>query len=323
MTKRTGLFDINADFDVKRLIEGDQKSQQKEMTIEKALTTITKQMQVSGFRQRTIKDYNLHMNHLCKITNVTYLHEISSELIYLWLDSMKVSNQTKLIRLKCLKAILSKCFDNGWVKQRFWKSINIKVDKNVKKGATSNEIQILLSLLDLNSFIGLRDAVAIITLYKTGIRINTLGQLEERHIDFENMMLNLDGAILKNHKMLQLPIDNQMAQLFRVLIDQNKKIRSSYNQRNKFVFLSQKGTSLNTKSTNNAISKRLHKYSKEYNLVNINPHAIRRGYAKDLLNKGANLALISKALGHSNLAVTTQYLDLDEEEVVTNLRKFM
>lgn len=323
MTKRTGLFDINVDFDVKQLIEGDQKSQQKEMTIEKALTTITKQMQVSGFRQRTIKDYNLHMNHLCKITNVTYLHEISSELIYLWLDSMKVSNQTKLIRLKCLKAILSKCFDNGWVKQRYWKTINIKVDKNVKKGATSSDIQVLLSLLDLNSFIGLRDAVAIITLYKTGIRINTLGQLEERHIDFENMMLNLDGAILKNHKMLQLPIDNQMAQLFRVLIDQNKKIRSSYNQRNKFVFLSQKGTSLNTKSTNNAISKRLNKYSKEYNLVNINPHAIRRGYAKDLLNKGANLALISKALGHSNLAVTTQYLDLDEEEVVTNLRSFM
>ncbi|WP_342543308.1 site-specific integrase [Paenisporosarcina sp. FSL H8-0542] len=323
MTKRTGLFDINVDFDVKRLIEGDQKSQQKEMTIEKALTTITKQMQVSGFRERTIKDYNLHMNHLCKITNVTYLHEISSEMIYLWLDSMKVSNQTKLIRLKCLKAILSKCFDNGWVKQRYWKTINIKVDKNVKKGATSSEIQVLLSLLDLNSFIGLRDAVAIITLYKTGIRINTLGQLEERHIDFENMMLNLDGAILKNHKMLQLPIDNQMAQLFRVLIDQNEKIRRRYSQRNKFVFLSQKGTSLNTKSTNNAISKRLNKYSKEYNLVNINPHAIRRGYAKDLLIKGANLALISKALGHSNLAVTTQYLDLDEEEVLTNLRTFL
>lgn len=59
------------------------------------------------------------------------------------------------------------------------------------------------------------------------------------------------------------------------------------------------------------------------NTVNINPHAIRRGYAKDLLNKGANLALIPKALGRSILAVTTQYLDLDENEVVTNLRAFL
>jgi site-specific recombinase XerD len=323
MTKRTGLFDINVDFDIKKLIQGEQKSQQNEMTIEKALSTITKQMQVCGFRERTIKDYNLHMNHLCTITSATYLHEITNELIYVWLDSMKVSNQTKLIRLKCLKAILSKCFDNGWITQKYWKSINIKVDKNVKKGATSNEIQILLSLVDLNTFIGLRDAVAIITLYKTGIRINTLGQLEERHVDFENMMLNIDGSILKNHKMLQLPIDEQLAHLLSVLINQNKKIRSKYNQSNNFVFITQKGTSLNTKSTNNAISKRLNKYSKEYNLVNINPHAMRRGYAKELLNKGANLALISKALGHSNLAVTTQYLDLDEEEVVTSLRAFL
>ena len=323
MTKRTGLFDINVDFDMKKLIQGEQKSHQNEMTIEKALTTITKQMQVSGFRERTIKDYNLHMNHLCNITSATYLHEITTELIYVWLDSMKVSNQTKLIRLKCLKAILSKCLDNGWIKQKYWKSINIKVDKNVKKGATSNEIQILLSLVDLNTFIGLRDAVAIITLYKTGIRINTLGQLEERHIDFDNMMLTLDGSILKNHKMQQLPIDEQMAHLFQVLIIQNKKIRDNFNQTNKFIFITQKGKSLNTKSTNNAISKRLNKYSKDYSLVNINPHAIRRGYAKNLLNKGANLALISKALGHSNLAVTTQYLDLDVEEVVINLRGFL
>jgi hypothetical protein len=35
------------------------------------------------------------------------------------------------------------------------------------------------------------------------------------------------------------------------------------------------------------------------------------------------LALISKALGHSNLAVTTQYLDLDVEEVAENLREYI
>mgnify|MGYP003580375914 CR=1 FL=1 len=39
------------------------------------------------------------------------------------------------------------------------------------------------------------------------------------------------------------------------------------------------------------------------------------GFAKSLLNKGANIAEISKALGHSNLALTTKYLHLDKEEV--------
>ena len=113
------------------------------------------------------------------MTGAKYLNEITQETTYLWLESMSVSNKTKLIRLKCLKAILGECFDNGWIKQKFWKSINIKVDKNVKRLLRSDEINILLSLLDLNTYIGLREAVVILTLYICGLRMKTLGQLEE------------------------------------------------------------------------------------------------------------------------------------------------
>lgn len=315
------MFDVP--LDVTDLVRNKDVKVKKSLSIEQALSILVKQMEVSGFRKRTISDYQLHMNHLMKVTGVSYLSEITSDTIYEWLASMAVSNQTKLTRLKCLKAILSKCFNNGWYEQNFWKQINIKVDKNVKKGSTSNDISILLSLLDLNTFVGLRDAVAVITLHRTGVRINTLGQLEEKHIDYENLTLNLDGSILKNHKLLQLPIDEQMAALFKVLIQQNQRIRARYKQNNEYLFISRKGTGINTKSTNNLISKRLHKYSGEFGLENINPHAIRRGYAKELLNKGANIALISKALSHSNLAVTTQYLDLDISEVSSNLREYL
>ncbi|WP_232787207.1 tyrosine-type recombinase/integrase [Planococcus sp. MB-3u-03] len=198
MSKRSGAFDVQVD--VSKLIRNNRQGQSSKngsVTLEKAMEVIVKQMQVSGFRERTMKDYQLHWRHFEKVTGTTYLNEIAADTIYIWLESMSVTNQTKLTRLKCLKAILTKCFDNGWIEQKFWKTISIKVDKNVKKGATSDDIEILLSLLDLNSFVGLRDAVAIITLYKTGIRINTLGQLEEKHIDFDNLTLNIDGSILK------------------------------------------------------------------------------------------------------------------------------
>jgi len=79
----------------------------------------------------------------------------------------------------------------------------------------------------------------------------------------------------------------------------------------------------NSKSSNCAISKQLHKYAKRFGLENINAHAIRRAYAKGLLEKGASIALISKALGHSDLAVTIQYLELDVEEVEKDLREFL
>ncbi|KGA98124.1 integrase [Alkalihalobacillus alcalophilus ATCC 27647 = CGMCC 1.3604] len=328
MTKRKGIFDVDADFSAFKQVnnsikEGKTPSVTKGRELDSVMDIIVQQMKVSGYRERTLTDYIRYMTQFRQVTNVKYLEEITTDTIYLWLDSMQVSNQTKLTRLKCLKAILSKCFKNGWFSSKFWHGINIKVDKKVKKGAKEDDVMVLLSLLDLNTYIGLRDAVAVLTLYKTGVRINTLGQLQEKHVDFDNKLLCMDGTVLKNHKLLKLPVDDELLHLLKVLIQQNNKIREYYGQKNSYLFISYKGTSLNTKSTNNAISKQLNKYAKKFGLNNINPHALRRGYAKSLLNKGANLALISKALGHSNLAVTTQYLDLDVEEVADNLRDYL
>jgi site-specific recombinase XerD len=42
-----------------------------------------------------------------------------------------------------------------------------------------------------------------------------------------------------------------------------------------------------------------------------------------LLKKGANIVYISKVLGHSNLAVTSQYLHLYKAEVAENLLQFL
>jgi len=55
---------------------------------------------------------------------------------------------------------------------------------------------VLTSLIDEDTFIGFRYTVEISTLYRPGRRIRTLGELKERHIDFENLYLNIDGAIV-------------------------------------------------------------------------------------------------------------------------------
>jgi integrase/recombinase XerD len=337
MTKRKGLLDVEVG--VKGLLDGltvpssnasktKAKTKQHEvlndsMLISNALETITRQMKVSGNRSRTISDYVLHVEHFQSITNVKYIADITADAIYRWLDSMNVSNQTKLTRLKCLKAFLSRCFDNGWIQIKFWKTINIKVDHKVKEGVTERDVKVLLSLLDLSNFIQLRDAVAVLVMYKTGIRISTLTQLEERHIDFNNNVLNLEGSIMKNHQQIKLPFNDLLKQLLGVLIKQNDVIRKGYGKNNSLVFITKYGDVISTSPTHNNIQKRLNKYSKIYGLKNINPHALRRGFAKSLLDKGANIAVISKALGHSDLSVTTKYLHLDVDEVANNLRSYL
>lgn len=336
MAKKKTIFTVNEDFSglFTDKLEGAETRGSKiakrsnergtdRFTIVKALATVTRQMEISGNRPRTISDYSIYVTHFTDTVKVKYIDELNAEHVYEWLAIMNVSNQTKLTRLKCLKAFLSRCFDNGWIESKFWRPINIKVDNVVKEGAAERDIKILLSLLDLGDFVQLRDATAALLMFKTGIRINTLVHLENRHIDLENNLLKIDGTIVKNHDQLLLPIDDNLNRLLSILMRQNDAIRKEYFQNNDYVFVTKQGGIIATSQTHNNIQKRLNKYSKDYGLKNISPHALRRGFAKNLLQKGANIAQISKALGHSNLAVTTQYLHLDKEEVAESLRKFL
>jgi integrase/recombinase XerD len=293
------------------------------LTLEKALSIVLRHMQASGLRERTMNDYELHVNHFAKITGVKNLEDINTDHIYEWLSSMNVSNQTKLTRLKCLKAFLSRCFDNGWITVNYWRNVRIKVDNPVKEGATEREIRMLLSFLDLSKFVELRDATAILLMYQTGIRIGTLTNLKTKHVDIDAQTLKIDGGILKNHQSIYLPFDDTLARLIDVLITQNELVRKAARTNNDLLFITKNGGRIATSPTNNNLIKRLGKYAKDFGLKNINPHALRRGFAKNLLGKGANIALISKALGHSDIAVTTRYLHLDKEEVADSLRNYL
>ncbi len=128
---------------------------------------------------------------------------------------------------------------------------------------------------------------------------------------------------MKNHQQIKLPFDDFLKKLLEVLLKQNAIIRTEYGKKNSLIFITKYGDVISTSPTHNNIQKRLNKYSRMYGLKNINPHALRRGFAKTLLNKGANVAVISKALGHSDISVTTKYLHLDIDEVVNNLRSYL
>ncbi|MEC1157573.1 tyrosine-type recombinase/integrase [Cytobacillus horneckiae] len=319
MTRKKDIYTITEDLNELK----DNIFRKLPETIIEALSMVIKQMEISGNRPRTIRDYELHVSNFIKETGVRKVQDIDVSSIYYWLSKMNVSNQTRLTRLKCLKAFLSRCLDNGWIENNFWKLIKVKVDSKIKEGTTDEDINQLLSKLDFKDYIQLRDGTAALLMYRTGIRLNTLSLLQVKHIDFDINMLKLDGSIMKNHEQLLLPFDEVLHRLLKALIRQNEKIIHNNNKENSFVFITRNANSISDNKTNNIIPKRLKSYSEKFGISNIRPHDLRRGFAKNLYNKGASVALISRALGHSNISVTTSYLHLDKEEVARDLRKHL
>ena len=294
------------------------------ISVLEALEIVIKQMEQEGKRPRTIKDYDTHVRHYVKTLGIDDISEVSSDSVYEWLSSMKVADSTKLIRLKCLRAFFERCNIRGWLPDPWWRNIKIKVSSPVKKSADERDILFVLSMLDLSDFIQLRDAVAILTLYQTGIRIETAALLREKHVDINGRALRLGGDIMKNHNALILPIDERLARLLSVLIEQNKKVRREKRTNNDYVFITAQGEPSLKTPTNNNIARRINAYRKEYKLDNFSAHAIRRAYAYNLYKRsGRDLALVSKALGHSDFSVTSRYLDLGAEEVADDLRKYL
>jgi len=342
--QRTGIFDLD---DVNEIKLSSTKKVEKEsvaeivnpsilvdateikmdngiILISKALLIVKEQLKICGIRKVTIEEYVYTFNRFIKEMELDYLNEITLDTVFEWLSKLgDVSKVTKQSRLRVLKAVLNRFYDNGWFSKNWWKDIKIKTDEQIKPPADEQQLSILLSLLDMSDFIQFRDAVAILTMYKTGIRVSTLIQLEEKHIDFETNTLNLTGDIMKNHDILRLPIDYELADNLKRLIKQNDIIRRHYKKRNKIVFIGKFGDTLDIGTRPSAITKRLSYYAKKYGLTNINAHAIRRAYAMNLRKKGADVVLISKALSHKSLAVTTRYLGISSEEVVKNLRDYL
>lgn len=294
-----------------------------DFSIEKALDIVVNQMEVAGLRPRTIKDYKTYVLDFVNKTGVKYMQDMDADAIYAWLSTMNVQPQTKAIRIKCLRAFLERCFDNGWFIKRFWRHISIHVNEPIKEGATEDEVFSLLRILDLSNYVQLRDAAAVLLMFETGIRLNTLSNLTEHHVDLDARLLRLDGSIMKNRRILLLPFTERLARILRALIEQNGLIRKERGRLNFNLFITQQGDKIASSDTSNNISKRLNMYKRRYGLENINPHALRRGFAKDIYTKSeGDIALVSKALGHQDLGVTTRYLHLSEEEVATELRKF-
>lgn len=295
------------------------------ISVEQALKILNQQWKLSGLRARTIQTYNYNFNRFVDVTKVEYLHQINSQKIYDFLASLGDVKDSSLNGiLKQIKAVLSKCHDNGWYSSKFWMNLKIKVNKTVKEAATEQEITLLLSLLDKSTYSGFRDSVAIIFLVKTGVRIKTLGEIREQNIDFDNQLLKLQGDIMKSHKPLFLPLSKDMCILLKKLIAENEKIRREHKQKNDYIFLSNTGVPIsNTKSPSNLIAKNLWVYSKKWGLKNINAHSLRRLFAQRLINSGADINLVSHALAHSDLTTTSIYLGLNPNTVAKNLRDYI
>lgn len=180
-----------------------------------------------------------------------------------------------------------------------------KIGRKLPDTLSEEEINELISAVDLSHSQGERNRTILETMYSCGLRVSELVTLKISDLFFEEGFIKVTG---KGNKERFVPIHYNAQKYITIYISE---IRSHLKPSKGFedtLFLNRRGKGL----TRQMIFTILKDLSVKINLnKKISPHTLRHSFATHLLKNGADLRAIQQMLGHESITTTEVYVHLD------------
>ena len=180
-----------------------------------------------------------------------------------------------------------------------------KIGKKLPVFLTIEEIDQLISAIDLSKPEGHRNKAILETLYSCGLRVSELINLR-----FSNLFLN-EGFVKvtgKGDKDRLVPISPSVEKEIDIYVEGTRNHMKIEKGHEDFIFLNRRGKQL-TRVMIFTIIKNL---AESIGLQKtISPHTFRHSFATHLIEGGANLRAIQEMLGHESITTTEIYTHLD------------
>lgn len=177
------------------------------------------------------------------------------------------------------------------------------------------EIDRMISCIDLLSNEGQRNRAIIETLYSCGLRVSELINLEINKISLEDEYITVVG---KGNKERLIPISSTAIKEIELYLEDRKLLNIKPGEEN-ILFLNRRGHRLTRVMVFYIIKQqaKLAGIRKE-----ISPHTLRHSFASHLLEGGANLRTIQQMLGHESISTTEIYLHIDNNRLRDEILTF-
>lgn len=183
-------------------------------------------------------------------------------------------------------------------------------EKHLPTILSLDEINEMVSAIDLSSNEGHRNRAMIEMLYGSGLRVSELVNLKQSNIYLDEQYMLIEG---KGSKQRLVPFSPVAGEWYRYWLDERATWPLKPESKD-IAFVNRYGRPL-TRAMVFTIVKRLCAAAGISKTVS--PHTLRHSFATHLLQNGADLRIIQQLLGHEDLATTEIYTHLE----VTDLRK--
>lgn len=170
---------------------------------------------------------------------------------------------------------------------------------------STEEIDAILSVIDLSQQEGQRDRAAIELLYSCGLRVSELCSLKMHNLFLDEGFLRVVG---KGNKERLVPISPQAVKELQLWFYTRNTIMPKSGEED-YVFLSVRRCQHLSRIT---VFHNLRLYAERAGITKtISPHTLRHSFATHLLEGGANLRVIQALLGHEQISTTEVYTHID------------
>lgn len=182
-----------------------------------------------------------------------------------------------------------------------------KQEKKLPNYINYNDLEVLFSIPDKNTSLGLRNALILELLYSLGVRVSELVNIKLQDIDFINKRILIKGKGNKERYVLYGSICSNLL---------NEYITSSRNElikeNNDYLLLNKYGDKITDRAIRMIIEDIVNKSSLK---LKVSPHTLRHTFATHLLNEGADLKTVQQLLGHSSISTTGIYTHVSNERL--------
>jgi len=178
------------------------------------------------------------------------------------------------------------------------------------------EIDSLISAIDLSHPQGERNRSILEVLYSCGLRVSELTNLKLSNIRFKEGYIKVLG---KGNKERFAPIGSSAIKFLNIYLNEIRNHQTIKKGSEDIVFLNRRGNKLTRVMIFTIIKQLSEKIGMK---KKISPHTFRHSFATHLIEGGADLRAVQEMLGHESITTTEIYTHLDREYLREAIMQF-
>lgn len=276
-------------------------------------------LMVERLSKRTAETYRFSIELFLRWCSKEHLKlaDVTIQNLIYYLTWRKTEEKSEMTLLKDISSLRS--FGSFMVRRGLWKENyplmleRPKIGRNLPKVLSMEQVDKLLSTIDVSNDLGKRDDALFELIYSCGLRISEACGLLVENLHLAEKILLVHG---KGDKERIVPFGERAKNKLELYLNE---VRPKLAGRKivKEVFLNYRGEAISRKG----VWKRFQEMEK-LSGVEAKVHTLRHSFATHLLAGGADLRSVQELLGHSDLSTTTIYTHVEDKELENYHQKF-